>query len=541
MSNDNRNERLDLGINNYSVADLLNILDLYNDTDADADDGDDGDGDNILNSISNEDIIKTTNQYINKFSTEYQPDLENFFTEMQYRLLNTKKGYENDSDKYDNKIILPPDILKFNRYETSPNLVMDGGNTDRAPIVPETQNILNTFAPTEVKGTINPLIKNTYSTFINIDSKYRQYSGSGSNSNTDFTLDLSEPLKNLLSLQLYSYQIPFSWYTINTKMGNTCFWIEDPSTNITVTVTIDSGNYTPTSLTTELTTKIGAAGFTFTTPPFTYNQNQGKIIFNLYGGTYTNGTDSFTITENTKIIFFDFSFTLDCSFANCGGTNLPNYINQTLGWILGFRTSYINVNSSGNTPTSLLDLNGPRYLILIIDDYNNNHLNNNLISITEYDNNLKLPSYYDTSLPYSCKEPNNKLNNNNIDSFISNKLNITHTKTQNILPSVPRYLTQSQIYTINEIIKNNKSNSQYFPKAPTNSDVFAIIPIKTSNNIGNIITEFSGSLQSNERIYYGPVDISRLRIQLCDDAGNTLDLNDVNWSFTMIAKCLYEY
>jgi hypothetical protein len=125
-----------------------------------------------------------------------------------------------------------------------------------------------------------------------------------------------------------------------------------------------------------------------------------------------------------------------------------------------------------------------------------------------------------------------------VDSLISNKLN--YTKTQNILPSAPRTLTQSQIYTINEIIKNNKNNGNVFPKAPTNSDVFAIIPIKRPNNIGYMVTEFSGSLQTNERIYNGPVDVSRLQITLCDDTGNILDLHDVPWSFTMTAKCLYE-
>jgi hypothetical protein len=190
-------------------------------------------------------------------------------------------------------------------------------------------------------------------------------------------------------------------------------------------------------------------------------------------------------------------------------------------------------------------------LILIIDDFNQNHLNNNLISITEYDNNLKLPSYYNTSLTYSCNSPTNNsnllsdniiLNNDlNADNIILDKLDIKYTKTQNILPSAPRILTQSQIYTINQIIKNNKNSDRYFPKAPTNSDVFAIIPIKASNNNGSIITEFSGSLQSNSRVYYGPVDISRLQIKLLDDRGNVLNLNDVSWCFTMIATCLYEF
>jgi len=544
-------EQLDLSVDDYSIKDLLKILDLYDDTDNE----NNTNGDDILKSISNSDILNKTNYYINKFSNEDDVDMSSFFKEIQYRLIGTKKGYQNNiADNYKNTILIP-DKIKFDRYKTSPNQIIDGGDISIPVINQETQNIVTTFAPSEVKGTLNPLIKTAYSTFINIDSKYRQNTSGISNtsSNTNFTLDLSQPLKNLLSLQLYSYQIPYSWYLINSQLGNTCFWIEDSSKNALVNISIEPGNYTPASLTAELNTKIVQAGFIFasTITPFVYNETQGKIIFYLYGGIYRiNGVDIFTITEKTGIVFFDFNFSLECNLPNCG-VKMPSYINQTLGWILGFRSPFIYADPSGNVPSALLDLNGPRYLILIIDDFNQNHLNNNIISITEYDNNLKLPSYYNKSIPYSCNNPINNVNslinntidlNNNVNAanIISDKLNITYTKTQNILPSAPRTLTQSQIYTINEIIKNNKNNAHYFSKAPTNSDVFAIIPMKRPNAIGTIVTEFSGSLQSNERVYNGPVDVSRLQITLCDDAGNILDLNDVHWSFTMVANCLYE-
>jgi len=101
-------------------------------------------------------------------------------------------------------------------------------------------------------------------------------------------------------------------------------------------------------------------------------------------------------------------------------------------------------------------------------------------------------------------------------------------------------LTQSQIYTINQILKNNKKNANIYPLAPTNNDVFAIIPIKKTA-FGDIITEFSGSIQSNQRIYFGAVDVTRLQVSLYDDAGNLIDLNGVSWTFTMIATCLYQF
>ena len=40
---------------------------------------------------------------------------------------------------------------------------------------------------------------------------------------------------------------------------------------------------------------------------------------------------------------------------------------------------------------------------------------------------------------------------------------------------------------------------------------------------GQLYTEISGQFQDNKRIYFGPVDIDRLRIQLLDDRGNAED------------------
>ena len=483
-----------------------------------------------------------------------------FFIEIKKKLLDVISEYDsynvvsNEDAEQDNaEAEEQPDNREssnmiFNRYEPTQNQLSEG-TSDNAVIKQDKIHITNTFAPAEVQGNINPLLKNTSSCFINIDSKYRQYTGN--NSDTDFTLDLSEQLKRVLSLQLYAYQIPYSWYIINENVGNTCFWLEDTTTNTIVNINIEPGNYDATSLTTELNAKILDAGFYgFPSIPFTYYSKKYKIGLNLYGGIYQeNGIDIFTITEATKIVFFEPFFSLECNSRNCG-VKIPSHINKTLGWVMGFRTPFVPVDPSGNNPLALLDLNGPRYLILVIDDFKQNHLNNNIISITQYDNTLRLPSYYNKNTPYVCiNEINNyksltdeiDLNNDiNAADTIAGKLNITYSKIQQILPSNPRTLTQSQIYTVNQILKNNKKNTSIYSTAPTTNDVFAIIPIKKTG-FGDIITEFSGSIQSNARTYFGPTDISRLQISLYDDAGNLIDLNGVNWTFTMIATYLYQF
>ena len=258
---------------------------------------------------------------------------------------------------------------------------------------------------------------------------------------------------------------------------------------------------------------------------------------NLYDGS----NNEFTITETTLLTFFDFTGYLQCT-KNCFQSN---YLNQTLGWVMGFRLPYTRVVASGNTGTTVVDLNGTKYLILVIDDYNQNHVNNGLVSITEFNANLKIPSYYSPDLPYTCISPNvvttSSENTMNSGLLISDKLDVSYASTQVVLPSAPRTLTQSQIYTINEINKN-QNPTNYRAKAPTTPDILAMIPIKASGeSTGTLLVEFSGSLQENIRTYFGPVNIERMHVKLLDDKGNTLNLNGGDWCVTLICECLYQY
>jgi hypothetical protein len=230
---------------------------------------------------------------------------------------------------------------------------------------------------------------------------------------------------------------------------------------------------------------------------------------------------------------------------------------------MGYRLPYIPVDPSGNTASCILDLNGPKYLIGVIDDYNQNHVNNTLVSITQTENRLKIPSYYSPDIPSTCTpQPSNIASQANLASLvaqvtlesildnqppngllIAGKYEGDYARTQVVLPSAPRTITQAQLYTINEINKNNNNLTNYLAKAPTSSDILAIIPVKTSTGVptGSLLVEFSGSLQNISRTYFGPVNIDRMAVKLLDDKGNVLNLNGNDWCFTLICECLYQY
>ena len=569
-------ENLDMNVNNYSLSELMAIVEL--------------------NDLEQEDILENTNYYIQKYKTK-NPPLAVFFKEIQSQLLQYADGLnitdeeeDNDDNDTDPKIIVegfgtmsneasyPSGDKQVNDWYQNQNLTQSDENqtskitnrkqkiqvfgNEKVPMNREQIATTDTYTLPVKQDSLNPNLKNTISRFINLDSQFRQYTSGVDSQSTNYTCDLSDTLKNALKLSLYSYQIPFSWYTIDSAYGNTCLWISDPSSGIIVPVSVPSGNYSQSAFITQLNTSFLNAGFTFPeNMPAYYNANSGIVTLFLIDGSYNGVEGSFTITTDTQIIFYDFTGVLQCN-NNCYSKS-NHFFNNTLGWIMGYRLPYFNVNANGNPGAAILDLNGPKYLILVIDDYNQNHVNNSLVSISQFSNTLKMPTYYSPDIPYTCITPAQRGNNLTelIDGvvvqsifdnqtpnpqnglLIGGKYEQDYTDTQIVLPSAPRTLTNAQLYTINSINNNNNNLTNYLAKAPTTPDILAIIPVKTSTGVptGSLLVEFSGSLQDSERTYFGPVNIDRMAVKLLDDKGNILNLNGNDWCVTLIAECLYQY
>jgi hypothetical protein len=103
-------------------------------------------------------------------------------------------------------------------------------------------------------------------------------------------------------------------------------------------------------------------------------------------------------------------------------------------------------------------------------------------------------------------------------------------------------LTSKQLYSANEILNNKqtKQDQNIFSQSPFVKDIFAVVPLKTSGlSPGATFVEFGGTLQNQERTYFGPVNIQKMSVQLLNDKGEILDLNRTDWSFTFITEQLY--
>jgi hypothetical protein len=575
---------IDYNVDNYTITELLSILDLEDPTE--------------------EEIMDKTNEYIDRFTQENSPNMVNFFQDIQSKLLQYTNQlqtggedaeYAPDTEQTENWIkneVLRQDDANQNEKITDRVQQIDVYDNNHMPMNRKQLGVNNSTVLPVVQDVLNPNLKNIITRFINLDSQFRQAAGGVDTISTDYTLDLSDQLKNVLSLRLYSIQIPFTWYVVDNQFGNTCFWITNSGNIFKIFIT--PGNYTPTAFCTELNAAFTTLAnfqsphvipsytqaFTYPSSPFpniaTYNPNSGKITINLTGWIDPEGNIIQSILPNTTFnsntdayfTFFDFTGQLNClsDAISCAVENIT--FNGTLGWLMGFRLPIIPIFSSpGNTGVAVLDLFGPKYFILVIDDYNQNHINNSLVTITELSTKLAIPSYYNTSLPYICSpnvanipsilSPNNigslstitsqeavaaGLNTMNIVNTLQDKLSFSYGSYPTILPSAPRTLTQAQLYTVNEIMRNREKNTSYRGKAPTSSDTFALIPLKRSGlSTGEVYVDFSGTLQDNKRIYFGPVDIDRLRVRLLDDRGYIVDLHGVDWCLTLISENLYQY
>ena len=202
------------------------------------------------------------------------------------------------------------------------------------------QNALVDIASERTNNTpqVNELKNRIIVTQLSIDSKFRKNYFSTSSSN--YTVDLSTPLKNVISMRLASLEIANVSHSISANHGTNGFKITKNAT--TTDITIPSGNYEGWILASSLN-DISGGQLDF-------------LGFNCY-------IDEKSLRCTIKSSDYT-DFKLD--FSNF---NDPNSIPmKSLGWILGFRNK---IYEGGNcyTGEATIDLAGSKYFFLSINDF----------------------------------------------------------------------------------------------------------------------------------------------------------------------------
>jgi hypothetical protein len=154
------------------------------------------------------------------------------------------EGFDDMENTYENK---EPEKNEEQSTSARPN------NTNS-----DSRNIGYSFPIEYSRDTLNPLLKQTIKRIVSIDSQYRDDKSSLS---TDFTFNLSDPLRDVVNLKLYSIQIPYTWWTINSNFGSNFFYLKGNSPGINdgnhdYKFEIPVGNYTAPDLITAVNTAI---------------------------------------------------------------------------------------------------------------------------------------------------------------------------------------------------------------------------------------------------------------------------------------------
>lgn len=283
-----------------------------------------------------------------------------------------------------------------------------------------------------VAGIINPLNKKIIKKNLNIDTRFRE--NYYSTMSTNYNLKLPINIDNVVQMQLSAIELPTTYYVISKQYNNNFFTIT--VNGVTETITLQSGNYTSQDIITAINMKLSNSIFPI---------NNVSFAINLSGETGSNQT-IIAPTSTDIITDITIDFKIDSS------TPLP----LSLGWLLGFRNG-VYTGSLNYVSEGVVDIFGPKYFYLVIDDYNNN------------------------------------VNNNFYSAFNSSILN------KNILA---RISPRNKKYDILELNSNN--------------------------------------IIATPRDYFGPVNLSTFNIQLLDEYGRIVDLNNMDFSFCLTLTTIYD-
>ena len=329
-------------------------------------------------------------------------------------------------------------------------------------------------------GHLNPINVKSIKRSINIDTRFRpDYYTTKS---TDFTVTLPERLNKVVSMRLSSIEIPMSFYALSESLGNTTF---------TITLDPSAPQYEPNI-------------FIIKIPPGNYEDRW---------------------VDSTKAAYIE------------------SAVNSALDRVgLGSKHS-IKPNPQIPCIRFTVDPVSGRSVFALAKDLNPDGAKCREIVVNFNVNNEGGP---DNSTPLLFRL-GWQLGFRSGEYVIKSEDGTTELSGGSIISEGVRFVNGPQYCYIVVNDYNNSSNN-FFRAAFAES-------ILSPNILGRI--NLTKGLQTNKvyksgqddnyndslnrtREYFGPVDIQRLSVQILDEYGRVLDLNNMDWSFILSFVCLYD-
>jgi hypothetical protein len=414
------NQNFDLNIDNYTLKELEDFFGLNYDNYNEAD---------LLKQESKLklNILNDKNVGLATKTNTFQ-----FLSAVRQRLINHIKNISSNIYAFDKNLDRGLDKSD----------VINVGSTN---IIKQSATPYSTSFPSEFyQGSINPLFKRILRQNVNIDTRFRSnyYATNASNFNVELPLKISQ----VVSLQLSALEMPNTFYVISQVFGNNFFVLEIAGLTPLI-VTIPDGNYDYLSLQEYINNYLQTVG--------TGNYQNIRFLSDIntpLGTGPAAGSGRMVAGSTTGTIAFSLNFVTDRYGNEDRQTPLP----LKLGWLMGFREGYYE-NALTYVSEGIINLLGPRYIYLVVDDFNNN------------------------------------VNDGFYAAFSSSILN------KNILAR-----------------------------------------ISLQGSVFNLMSKDNFNLITTPRQYFGPVDIQKLQIQLLDEYGRILNLNNMDYSFCLTFQTVYD-
>jgi len=385
-------------------------------------------------------------------------------------------------------------------------------------------------------------------------------------SENNFTITLSTPMKRVIKLKALQIEIPISWYTFRKCNGTTCFKMGpatlegqtyypiDAVADYTKLVRIEEGNYAEQELIENLQQQmIGLFGLDPSNNAnykITYSVSTKKTTISA-----TNHPDSpfnknfnlFFYLEKTPAIAANYSpgspeipaireMILDPTCNSCTPNNVMPKVDYNLGWLLGFRGTRYTGNTS-YTSEATIDTYGPKTIGVEINDFTNNSTSNTVITIKEEGEKFGRPGGIEdceAAIPVGGAEDLSQADQGLRSLSCRPPRNAEHpdrTSSGDLIQS-----TTKQLFFAKQ--QEKRVWKPAINKSRPYGNSFARLQVKKLD--GDIIfAELSD--KRSEKNYFGPVTISRLNLKLLDDRGEFLDLNGQQWSIKIEAESIYQY
>ena len=422
------NSNFDLDIKNYTIKELEDIFELplnYDESIVEMQET------KLRQNIQGDrSIVSVTKMNTLKFLNQVKSKLVNYIKEKKpfHEVEQLAKNWEN--------------IYNLDRTLSKSETINSGStNIIKQPSTAYGQSSPSEFYP----GTINPLNKRILRQNINIDTRFRENYYTTKSSN--FHVDLPIRLTQVVSLQLSALEMPSTFYVISQVFGNN-FFVLEINEQIPLSIIIPDGNYDYLALQLYVNNFLSTAGFGYSDIEFLADMNtpagtgpaagSGRMIVGLKAGA--------TITN------FAINFLTDKYGNEDRQTPLP----LKMGWMMGFREGYYE-NALTYVSEGIINLLGPRYIYLVVDDFNNSVL----------------------------------------DGFYA-----------------------------------------AFTSSILNKNILARVSLQGS--VFNYLSKDNFNLITTPRQYFGPVDIQKLQIQVLDEYGRILDLNNMDYSFCLTFQTIYD-